>query len=244
MYDAEIISSGRQAHKDFDQTLFAFGGVLFEQFVPDLFFLHGKPGPVWYGLEHSLDLVVARKAVAERHFRITRDIGNTIHTNPQDHFGVPFEYYGGEFEHNVYATLGNQTMKPVSYWRDQHPSGLAGLKGYTVAVRAHEATAAVHLYEDFLSGKWLFEQDRPEIGARAVSLLVANGDVEILSPLGNGDGLIRRHLEWAGRGMYSLVMGARDIDQLKKYLAGKKDYARSGHGRQALGSRGEPGYGL
>ena len=222
VYDAEIITAGGERHRDFDQSLFAFGGVMFEQFVPDLFFLHAKPGPQWYGMEHNCDLSVARKAVAERNIRITRDIAVAFHTNPQDHFGVPYEYYGGEFERNVYATLGNRSMKPVSYWRDEHPSGLAGLKGYTVAVSAHEAIAAVHFYEDFFSANRLYEKDRPEIGARAVGLHVANGFVEILSPLGNGDGPIRRYLEWAGRGMYSLVMGARDIDQLKKFLAGKK----------------------
>src|SRR5262249_46649762 len=141
------------------------------------------------GLEYQADLEVARRAIEERGIRIQRDIGMAVHTHPADGFGISFEFYDGEF-HDTPRPRWNEAMKPAEYWRDEHPLGLTGLKGYSVAVS--DMAAASEFLQSFVSADLQYEAPRPGIAARAVGLHIGDATVELLTPV--GDGVLQRHL--------------------------------------------------
>jgi hypothetical protein len=193
--------------------LMEIGGVILELFVPPAFLLHSRHGPHYLGVEYQADIDAAREAVATHGIRIMRDLGVAFHTHPADCFGVDYEFYVGSFHKNDPPHL-TQTIKPAEYWRDEHPLGLAGIKGYTHAVSDIEA--ASRFLRSFLAAKLSYEADRPAIGARAVGLEVSDDTVELLAPTGGG--VLRRELEQVGQGIRSTVFRTCDLDRARHYF--------------------------
>jgi catechol 2,3-dioxygenase-like lactoylglutathione lyase family enzyme len=191
------------------------GGVIFEFLAPHGWLLNARHGAHHVGVEYQADTKQVRQALAERGIRIVRDVGVALHTHPQDCFGIAFEFYDGSFHDREWPLLGDRRMKPASYWRDEHPLGLTGQKGYTVAVR--DLGAAQAFFEDLLGAKVAYCEERPEIGARAVGLQVADTVAELLAPVAAGD--LAERLSREGEGVRSTVFGVRDLDQARRYFA-------------------------
>lgn len=193
--------------------LIDIGRVIFEIFVPHEFLLNARYGPHYVGIEYQANMEEVREAVAAHGLRIIRDIGEALHTHPEDCFGIAFEFYDGEFHTRHYETLGRK-MHPAEYWRDEHPLGLTGLIGYSVAV--FDIDAATRFFQSFLGAEVIYEAPRPAIGGRAIGLRVAGARVELVAP--DGDGEVRYHLNRFGDGIRSTIFGVRDISQAERYF--------------------------
>jgi len=195
-------------------VLVEIGHVIVELFVPNEFLLNARHGPHFLGLEYWVDIDEARAAMEAHGVRILTDHGHVIHTVPADAFGISFEFYGRSFF--VPDSPIPTPLKPQEHWLAQ-PLGLSGLKGYTVAVQ--DADAAAAFFKSFLSGEPLYEEARPELGARAVGLSVAGSLVEFLAPV--GDGLLLTELCRTGQGIRSFILRTADLARAKAHLAGR-----------------------
>jgi hypothetical protein len=211
-YGAEfMVDMPQQA---FHACLFDIGRVIFELFVPHDFLVSARLGPHYVGLEWQADIDEVRAALIEHGVRMVRDIGVALHTDPADCFGVAHEFYAGEFHSREWELLGG-SIKPVAYWRDEHPLGLTGLKGYTHAVEDLDAAAA--FLQGFLGAEPMFDERRPAIAARARGLRIADATVELLAP--DGEGWLRDRLRRQGEGILSTVFGVRDSAQARRYCS-------------------------
>lgn len=188
------------------------GRVIFEVFAPHEFFLHTRYGPHYIGIEYQVDMDVAREVLAVRGIRVARELGVAVHTDPRDCHGVSLELYGGYFHDNE-AVLGTK-MRSAEYWRDEHPLGVTGLKGYTVAVtdleRAREDFQAV------FESEVVYVEPRPAVAGTAVGLQIADAVLELVTPV--GDGPLQRHLLAHGEGIRSTIFGVRDLDVARRYF--------------------------
>jgi len=212
LYGAQFLLDIPQ--REWHACLIQIGRVIFELFVPHDFLLNARYGAHYVGIEYQANMDEVRGAIASHGIRIVRDIGAALHTHPADCFGVSFEFYSGTFHHNDWKILGGK-MQSEQYWRDQHPLGLTGLKGYTVAVSDIDAAAA--FFRGFLGARVLHEATQPALSARAVSLQVADTFVELITPVGEGS--LQRHLHRFGDGIYSTVFATRDSEQARRYFA-------------------------
>lgn len=192
--------------------LVEIGGVIFEFFAAHNFLLNSRHGPHFLGIEYEADMAEVREVCAAHGVRIIRELGVACHTNPVDCLGVDFEFYEGSFFTNPINLV--QTVKPVEYWRDEHPLGLMGLKAYTLAVS--DIAAASRFLQSFLETEVVYETDRPAIGARAQGLQTADCVLELLTP--TGDGPLRQELERIGQGIHSMVFRTRDLEQARRYF--------------------------
>jgi hypothetical protein len=215
LYDAEFLLD--LPRKEMHACLIAFGGVIFELFVPYEFLLNMRYGPHWLGLEYQADMNEVRQVIAARGIRIARDIGVAVHTHPKDCFGVAYEFYDKAFHDNEWALLDGQRMKPAVYWRDEHPLGLTGLKGITLVVA--DLGKGAEFLRGFMAAETLFEEDRPAIAARLLGLKVADATIELIQP--TGAGVIKRHLDQFGEGIQATVFGVRSLDQARRYFQTK-----------------------
>lgn len=211
LYGADFLADYPQ--REWHACLIEMGRVIFELFVPPAFLLNARYGPLYLGIEYQADMDEVREVVAAHGIRIVRDIGLALHTHPADCLGVSFEFYGGCFHDREWEPLGGP-MKSAEYWRDEHPLGLTGLKGYTIAVPGIDA--ASRFLQSFLTAEPLYEAPRPAVSARAVGLQVADAVVEIITPV--DDGSLQRHLHQFGQGIRSTMFGVRDIDQARRYF--------------------------
>jgi hypothetical protein len=193
--------------------LINIGDVIFELFAPNLFLLNARYGAHYLGIEYQADMTVVREVLKARNIRIERDIDVAVHTHPKDCLGISFEFWNDQFHQNE-AVLGMK-MKLPAYWRDEHPLGMTGQKGYTVVVA--DMDKARRFMDGFMENKVVYETARPEIGARAVGLQTADVVMELLTPTGEGE--IKRHLAAFGDGIRSIVFGVQSIDTAKKYFA-------------------------
>ena len=212
VYGAEFLMDLPQA--EWHAGLIAIGRVIFEPFAPPAFLLNARYGPHYLGVEYQADMAEVREAVSAQGIRIVRDIGVALHTHPADCFGVAFEFYDGGFHDNDWPLIGGR-MRPQSYWRDAHPLGINGLKGYTLAVADLDA-ASLFLCR-FLDATFAYEAPRPAIAAHGIGLRVADAIVELLTP--SGDGPLARHLHRHGEGIRSTVFAVRDVAATRHHLA-------------------------
>ena len=215
LYGAEFLNDIPQP--ELHAGLFETGRVIFEMFVPRAYLLLARYGPHYLGLEYQADMAVVRQAIAERGIRIIRDIGVAVHTHPEDTFGVAFEFYGDYFHDRPAWKQTGRPMRSAAFWRDEHPLGLTGLKGYTLAVR--DIRAASEFIQGFLGGEPVYEAPRDAIAGRAVGLQVADAVVELVTP--TAEGVLERHLNRYGEGIRSTVFGVRDVEQARSYFAGR-----------------------
>jgi catechol 2,3-dioxygenase-like lactoylglutathione lyase family enzyme len=196
--------------------LITIGGVMFEIFAPTVYLLHARLGPHYVGIEYQVtDVGAAREALLARGGRVIRELNVAFHTHPAEAFGVSWEFFDRSF-HDVPSPVPYiEPLKPLDYWRDEHPLALTGLKRYSVTVS--DLDAATVFAEDFLGASVAYEESRPAVAARAVGLSLGNTVVELISPIGPGP--IERFLARYGDGIRSTVFAVRDLDQARRYFA-------------------------
>jgi hypothetical protein len=189
------------------------GGVLFEIFVPDNFFLHTRYGPHYLGVEYHVDdMAPVRETLAAHGIRIARDLDVAVHAHAADCHGVSLEFFIDSFHDN--ADLLDRPMQPAAYWHAEHPLGFTGLRGYTVAV-ADLASALAH-FQAILEHEVIYEVRRDVVGGTAVGLTVGGAVLELVAP--DGDGPVDQHLREHGEGIRSTVFGVRDVDAVHRYF--------------------------
>jgi hypothetical protein len=105
-------------------------------------------------------------------------------------------------------------MPPPSSWRDEHPLGLTGLHGCTVAVR--DLAAARAHFEALLEHEVLYEVSRPTVAGTAVGLRVGDAVLELIGS--NGDGPLHDHLLVHGEGIRSTVFEVLDLDRVRSHF--------------------------
>jgi catechol 2,3-dioxygenase-like lactoylglutathione lyase family enzyme len=213
-YGAELLVELPQ--REWNACLIHIGRVIIELFAPHAFLLNARYGAHYLGVEYQADMAEVRAAVAEHGVRLVRDIGAAVHTHPADCFGVAFEFYSGQFHDRDWPTLGGP-IKPAEHWREAHPLGLTGLKGYTLAVE--DVAAASGFLQSFLGAEPVYQAPRPSLAAQAVGLQVADAVIELLGPV--GDGAIEQHLRRFGQGIRSTVFGVRNLDVARRELASR-----------------------
>jgi hypothetical protein len=192
------------------------GHVLFELFVPHELFLHTRYGPHFLGVEYLVDdMEHVRQVVAARGIRIARDLDVALHTNASDCHGVSLEFYTDTFVDN--DDLLDTPMQPAAYWRDEHPIGFTGLRGFTVAVT--DLTRALDDFTAVLDAEVRDEARRPAVSGTAVGLDVGGAVMELVAP--DGDGPLERHLLAHSEGIRSVVFGVRDLDRARAHFARK-----------------------
>ena len=106
-------------------------------------------------------------------------------------------------------------MLPPSYWCDEHPAGIAPLKGYANAVR--DLDAAVELYCGLFEAAVVAEEHRPAIGARTVGLKIADSLIELVTP--TGAGTTSEFIARYGEGIMSTLFGVKDKEHARAYFA-------------------------
>ncbi len=212
LYDAEFLLDipGECQHAG----LFDIGRVIFEIFSPKEWLMSARYGAHFVGVEYQADMKAVREAVKSHGIRIVRDVGLALHTHPEDTFGVAFEFYDGEFHERNYERLGNKPMRSAEYWQDAQELGLQGLKHYSLVVENMDK--ALRFLQSFLSASIVYEEPRPEIGAKALGVKIADGILELLTPLGAG--MIQQHHYRYGDGIRSCVFAVGDLDQVKAYF--------------------------
>src|SRR5262249_14393833 len=155
---------------------------------------NSRYGPHHIGIEYEADMAEVRETIAAHGIRIVRDIGAALHTHPADCFGVAFEFFEGTFfDNSPYLTT---PLRPPAFWRE-HPLQLIGLKAYTIAV--YDLAAASRFLQSFLSAEPIYEEARPEFGAHALGLRVADCGIELLAP--DGEGLLANEMQHSGQGI-------------------------------------------
>jgi hypothetical protein len=196
--------------------LMEVGGVLFEIFVPNEFFLHTRYGPHYLGVEyHVADMAAVRETLAARGIRIARDLDVAVHAHPADCHGVSLEFFDDSFHEN--KDLLDRPMQSEAYWRDEHPLGFTGLRGYTVAVA--DLASALADFQAVLEHDVLYETRRDVVAATGVGLLVGGVVLELVGP--DGDGPLQQHLQEHGNGIRSTVFGVSDLDRARTYFASR-----------------------
>lgn len=213
-YDAEFLMD--IPRPEWHGCLLETGRVIFQLLAPSQFLLNSRYGPHFLGVKFQVEnMEAARAAVAERGIRIVRDIKVAFHTDPRDCYGVAFEFWDGDFREMTWELLGGRTMRPVEYWRDEHALGLIGYKGLSIAVE--DASAARNFLQSFVGAEPMREAARTEIGAQAITLQLADGELELLAP--SGKGAINSHLIRHGQGIRAAILGVRSVDQARRYFA-------------------------
>jgi catechol 2,3-dioxygenase-like lactoylglutathione lyase family enzyme len=193
--------------------LLDIGGVLFEIFAPHDFFLHTRYGSHYLGIEYRVDDIDAvRETLAARNVRIARDLDVAVHSHPADCHGVSLEFFAGDFHTDT--ELLDVPMPSPAYWIDEHPLGLSGLHGCTIAVR-DLAAASCH-FQALLEHEVLYEVARPAVAGTAMGLLVGGAVIELLAPDGNGP--LHDHLIEHGEGIRSTVFRVRDLDRARRHF--------------------------
>ncbi len=201
--------------------LVTLGTVIFELFAPNGYLLNARFGPHYIGVEYQIaeEIENARKDVRQRGIRIIRDIGVAFHTHPADTFGVAIEIYDRSFHDETAPIQYNylEPIKPIEYWRDQHPLGLCGLKRYSIAVS--DIRHATRFFQGFTNANVMYEEARPAVNARAVGLRIGDSVAELLTPV--ADGPLQRFLARYGDGIRSTVFQVGNLEQAKSYLVGR-----------------------
>jgi catechol 2,3-dioxygenase-like lactoylglutathione lyase family enzyme len=201
--------------REWNACLFSIGRTIFEQFSPHDFLLNARYGPHYVGIEYEADMDDVRAAVEAHGLRIIRELGIALHTHPADSFGVSFEFFGDGFHERKWDLTGGELMKPAEYWRDEHPLGVTGLKGPSIAVA--DIDAALRFMKSFVGAEPVYEAPRPAVAGRAVGLHLGDAGLEFLTP--TGDGPLAQHLHRMGDGIRSTVFQVRDIERAKGYFA-------------------------
>ena len=211
LYDAEFVLD--LPSPAFHACLMSFGDVLFEIFVPEAYLLNARYGPFHLGIEYQADIEQVRRVIADQGIRVIRDIGHALHTHPDDTLGVSFEFYDQAFAGREWPLLGRPTL-PLDYWTNEHPLGMSGQVGYSIAV--DDLDAGVAFLRRFFATETVYEEPRPVLAGTAVGLRVGGGVIEVLAP--TGEGALRDYVRRSGQGIRSTLIGVGDLDAARAYF--------------------------
>jgi hypothetical protein len=214
LYGADVLAA--LPSKEWRACLFDIGRVIFEMFAPFHFLLNARFGAHDVGVEYCADMDEVREALASHGVRVIRELKVAVHTHPADSLGVSFEFYGEQFHDRVGMPMDKQ-QNPASYWRDEHPLGLTGLKSYTIVAEALDP--AVAFLKSFLSAEPLYDAARPAANGHAAVLKVADTEVEVIAP--NGAGRIRSYLDRLAPGICANTFGVLDLEKARRYFEAK-----------------------
>jgi hypothetical protein len=237
LYGAEHLMDLRKP--DVYAGIINIGDVLFELFVPPVYLLNARYGPHYVGVEYQANMTDVRRVLADRGIRIVRDADVALHTHPADCHGIAFEFIDMAFHDYEWPLVGGR-MKPPAYWRNEHPLGLAGLKGYTVAVADLDAARA--FMETFLNAKVVYDALRPHIAAHAIGLKAGDAVIELLTPTGGG--ALQRHVSRHGEGIRSTIFAVRDLAQARGYFAARNIPVVDGAAPNSFAVPAEANFGL
>lgn len=207
---------------DTDACLITIGYVIFEFFAPRRRTERGQGrlldryGDHYLGIEYQVpDVAEARRQCEELDVRIINDRGHMFFTYPGSCLGLSFELWEGNF----YETLGEGSaqgpLHPLSYWRDEHPLGLEGLKRVSVAV--HDLDAACERFSVVMGSAPMNREQRPMAAAIGSEFQVGDTVIELLAPTGPGP--VATFLDRYGEHMRSTVFKATDLGKVEKYLS-------------------------
>ncbi len=105
-------------------------------------------------------------------------------------------------------------MPAASYWRDEHPLGLTGLHGCTIAV--HHLESATADFQALFEHEVLYEIPRPTVAGTAIGLRVGGAVLELVAP--DGDGPLLQHLLDHGEGIRSTVFAVADLAPVRRHF--------------------------
>jgi catechol 2,3-dioxygenase-like lactoylglutathione lyase family enzyme len=240
LYGAQVIMD--MPRQDWHACLMVFGGaVIFELFAPHDTLLHARFGPHYVGVEYQVtDVDTAREAILARGGRVLRELDVAFHAHPAEGHGVAWEFYGESFHDVPPPNEFLEPIRPSTFWRDEHPLRSVGLKRYSLAVEDIEA--ARRFLEEVVNGTFLYEQDRPAVGAKAVGMALADTVIELLAP--TEDGVISRHVARWGDGIRSAVFQVKDLEVAIDHFKGKGVDLLPGDGPDTLAIRPQDNCGI
>lgn len=205
-----------------DACLVTLGGVIFELFAPQARSERGQGrllslyGDHYIGVEYQVgDVAQAREICRSLGIRILSDAGEYFFTHPADGFGISFELYDRDWHGTDPPFPEFAPVRPSSYWRNEHPLGVTGLDCIRVAV--HDLDAAAAFFATALGAQVGRREERPQLGAVAASLVLADTTVELLAPTGRGE--IERFLDRYGQRIRSTVFRVRNLHDAERHLA-------------------------
>jgi catechol 2,3-dioxygenase-like lactoylglutathione lyase family enzyme len=104
-------------------------------------------------------------------------------------------------------------------WRDEHPLGVTGLHGLSIAVR--DAAAATDWLTGLVAGAEVaYREPRAEGSADAVGVRIADHVVELVQPRGTA-GPVADYIGRSGQRLRSVEFGVLDAGAARAYLEQK-----------------------
>ena len=172
-----------------------------------------RSGPGYIGIEFEVgNLDQAREAAKQNDIRVKYDRGAFFVTDPRDCFGFAVECYAGEWFNNP-PDPRMTPVAPKSYWANEHPLGIVGLYGFTVAVQDREAAAA----------RWtaVSGAERLGDGADGEPLWMSAADTRLgLVDTSDGEQILAARLEVRDIGQTSRALAAKGLklEEIRKGL--------------------------
>jgi catechol 2,3-dioxygenase-like lactoylglutathione lyase family enzyme len=246
LFGAQLLQ--RHIEPETDNCLLAMGGVIIELFTPKgsrergMGRLLDTYGHHYQGVEWLVPSTVeALDVIRERGIRVIYGVeGVFFMTHPADCLGVSLEIFDGDWHRTPKPPNFLEAIHPISYWSDEHPLGITGLKHLSQAVT--DLDAAVDWYLDVVDTKVLYREPRPAAGAEAVGLQMGIDVVELLAPVEAGR--ITEYIERYGPRLRATTFSVRDLGAVERYFADRGITMVPGDGPRSLAIPVEQNYGL
>lgn len=213
---------GYDADQRRDASLFVVGDLCIELFAPvDAHSLLGASlarfGNSWHSFEWQVpDLEEAKAVLDERGIRVTTyRPGEFLMVHPGDCHGMLLELCPLEMD-------GDPRIEPdwaPDTWRTEHPLGVTGLHGLSVAVR--DLPAATAWLTGLVAGAEVVHSGpRDEVDADVTGVRVADHVVELVAPR-SAEGPVATYIQRFGQRLRSIEIGVVDTDRARRHLEAK-----------------------
>jgi len=206
-----------------DACLITIGDVIFELFAPRRRGERGQGrlldrfGDHYIGIEYKVpDVEAARQSCADLDIRIINDVGRFFLTHPGSCLGISWELWDGDW-HAILGTEGRGPLHPRSYWREEHPLHLDGLRRISVAV--HDLDPAIERLRVLTGAPVIGRAERPQAVSIGAELQVGDTVFELLAPTGPGP--VAAYLDRYGERIRSTVFATTDLAAVENHLGTK-----------------------